>query len=34
MMNVIEINNLYFKYRPDDEYLLKNLNLTVKEESC
>lgn len=30
-MDVIEINNLYFKYRPNNEYLLKGLCLTVKK---
>ncbi|NLY66382.1 MAG: ABC transporter ATP-binding protein [Tissierellia bacterium] len=31
MMKVVEINNLYFKYKSQDEYLLKGLNLVVNK---
>lgn len=30
-MKVVEINNLYFKYKSQDEYLLKGLNLVVNK---
>lgn len=30
-MNVIEIENLYFRYHGSEEYALKNINLVIKE---
>ncbi len=31
MMGIIKIYDLYFKHKPEDDYLLKGLNLEVKE---
>ena len=30
-MKVVEIKNLYFKYRNSERYILKNVNLSIEE---
>ncbi len=32
--NKIKINNLYFKYEPENDYILENLNLIINKGDC